>query len=192
MPVSIQSQLRQRIFTVPTVALSVPTARRRARAHFAAWDLDVEHPVVETALFILTELLTNSVQHTAHRSPTADIILALGPRSLIVAVHDRHPHCPRPTPEPHADGSGGWGLRLVAELAAEALGSTHTHTDADEQGKTLLVRLPRPDRTLPCTRDVGVGVRVDVGSGGGASERGPVAVRSHADDPLESLAERGR
>lgn len=191
MPVSIQSQLRQHIFTVPTVAVSVPAARRRARAHFATWDLDVEHPVVETALFILTELLTNSVQHTAHRSPTADIILALGPRSLIVAVHDRHPHCPRPTPEPHADGSGGWGLRLVAELAAEALGSTHTHTDTDEQGKTLLVRLPRPDRTLPCTRDVGVR-DVGVRSGGGTAERGPVAVRSHSDDPFESLAERGR
>lgn len=148
MPVSIQSQLRQRIFTVPTVAVSVPTARRRARAHFAAWDLDVEHPVVEAALSILTELLTNSVQHTAHRSPTADVILALGPRSLIVAIHDRHPLCPRPTRAPHADGSGGWGLRLVEDLAAEANGSTHAYTDTDEQGKTLLVRLPRPDRTL--------------------------------------------
>ncbi|WP_431047133.1 ATP-binding protein [Streptomyces sp. P1-3] len=109
-------------FTVDAVEASVPVARCEVAAHLAMWGLPRGLAVVDTALIAVSELVTNSVQHAADASPTADVALALGGGELSVAVHDRDPQLPQTVEVPHLDGSGGWGLRLVEALAAEAGG----------------------------------------------------------------------
>jgi anti-sigma regulatory factor (Ser/Thr protein kinase) len=142
MTVAAQPRLCRCTFSVPTIPDSVPAARRRAREDFCAWGLDPRHPVVDAALLALSELLTNSVKHAAGSSPEAQVTLAFTLGDLLVAVHDRDPRVPCVPEAPHCDGSGGWGLRMVAGLAAEAHGSTGTRTDADGGGKTMSVTLP--------------------------------------------------
>ncbi|WP_258528051.1 ATP-binding protein [Streptomyces sp. NBRC 110611] len=122
----------------------MPLARREVAAQLALWGLPRGSAVVDTALLVVSELVTNSVQHAADASPTVDVSLALGGGELTVAVHDRHPRLPQPVEVPHLDGSGGWGLRLVKALAAEAGGQARMPPDADGLGKTVTVRLPLP------------------------------------------------
>ncbi|BAJ31902.1 MULTISPECIES: ATP-binding protein [Kitasatospora] len=128
--------------SLDTVPASVPAARRGARAELAARGLDADHPLTDTVLLVVSELVTNAVRHAAPRSPRATLRLDFSARELTVRVHDRHPHCPRPPEVPHEDGSGGWGLSLVHELAALSGGLVETVADPDGGGKTMLVRLP--------------------------------------------------
>ncbi|MFJ5229484.1 ATP-binding protein [Kitasatospora sp. NPDC088391] len=128
--------------SLATVPASVPEARRSVRAELAARGLDADHPLTDTVLLVVSELVTNTVRHAAPRSPRTTLQLDFGVDELTVRVHDRHPHCPRRPEVPHQDGSGGWGLGLVHELAALAGGGTETLADEDGGGKTMVVRLP--------------------------------------------------
>jgi len=128
--------------SLPTVPASVPEARRRVRAELAAQGIGSDHPLTDTVLLVVSELVTNAVRHAAEHSPSTRVGLAVGPDGLEVSVHDRHPHCPRALAVPHQDGSGGWGLGLVAELAELAGGAMETLADPDGGGKTMVVRLP--------------------------------------------------
>ncbi|MEV4556856.1 ATP-binding protein [Kitasatospora sp. NPDC049285] len=128
--------------SLATVPASVPEARRRVRTELAAQGFDAEHPLTDTVLLVVSELVTNAVRHAAPRSPRTTVELVFSVDELTVSVHDRHPHCPRRPEVPHQDGSGGWGLGLVHELAALAGGGTDTLADDDGGGKTMVVRLP--------------------------------------------------
>ncbi|MFF0292333.1 ATP-binding protein [Kitasatospora sp. NPDC004615] len=128
--------------SLATVPASVPEARRGVRAELAARGLDADHPLTDTVLLVVSELVTNTVRHAAVRSPRTTLQLDFAADELTVRVHDRHPHCPHRRETPHPDGSGGWGLNLVHELAQLAGGGTATLADADGGGKTMLVRLP--------------------------------------------------
>ncbi|MEU3496473.1 ATP-binding protein [Kitasatospora cineracea] len=128
--------------SLATVPASVPEARRAVRTELAARGLDADHPLTDTVLLVVSELVTNAVRHAAPRSPRVTLQLDFCAGGLTVGVHDRHPHCPRRPEVPHQDGSGGWGLGLVHELAALAGGATETVADPDGGGKTMLVRLP--------------------------------------------------
>jgi two-component sensor histidine kinase len=135
---------RQHQFTVASEAASVPWARREAAKVLANWGLDRGMAVVDTALVVLSELVTNCVRHASVTSPHADITLSISDAHLVVAVHDRHPYRPTPLTTPHRDGSGGWGLLVVQRLTAEAGGGVVVPADADRGGKTITVRLPLP------------------------------------------------
>ncbi|MDT3395121.1 ATP-binding protein [Streptomyces sp. B1866] len=128
--------------TLPATAAAVPRARQEVRDALAALGMQREHPVADTALITLNELVTNCVQHAVVTSATFDIALAAHDGWLGLAVHDRHPYRPEALPEPHADASGGWGLLLVRRLVAEAGGTISMPLDPDGGGKTVVVRLP--------------------------------------------------
>ncbi|MEV5507887.1 ATP-binding protein [Streptomyces orinoci] len=129
-------------FSVPATPAAVPAARREVAAQLGLWGLQPGAAVVETAVLAVSELVTNTVRHAAAVSAQADVHLGMDPRHLMVAVHDRDPRMPRRLHAPHLDGSGGWGLRLVEALAAEAGGRTSIPRDEDGGGKTVLVLLP--------------------------------------------------
>ncbi|MFI6350178.1 ATP-binding protein [Streptomyces sp. NPDC050560] len=129
-------------FSVPAEPVSVPASRAIAGHALAAWGLADEDTLCETALLVLSELVTNSVKHAARLSPSVDIGLTLTGGELTVAVHDSHPHRPVAAPRAREDGSGGWGLRLVTDLAIRRGGAVAVRADREGPGKTVSARLP--------------------------------------------------
>ncbi|WP_409468031.1 ATP-binding protein [Streptomyces sp. HC307] len=130
-------------FTFPTRPASVPEARQRTSAALTDLGLRPNAEVTQSALLIISELVTNSVVHAGHRSPQVRITVAVERRNLILAVHDRHPQRPALPTSPDATATGGRGLRIICELTHQAGGSAWTVPGPDEVGKTVLVRLPR-------------------------------------------------
>ncbi|MFI9152359.1 ATP-binding protein [Streptomyces sp. NPDC053367] len=111
---------------------AVQAARHHARTTLRTWG--VPHPVIEDALLVISELVTNAYLHTP--SGTADLHLATDEQQLVIRVHDTCATAPAPAaahPDPEQDH--GRGLGIVRALA-EAFGWTHTHT-----GKTAWARL---------------------------------------------------
>jgi two-component sensor histidine kinase len=129
-------------FAVPTEPSGASAARRVAREILVAWGLDLDDPVVDSSIVIISELVTNTAKHAAVLCRQAEVTLALRCGLLTLAVHDRHPHRPKALLNPHPDDSGGWGLQLVRDLAMEAGGCTDVPPDADGGGKTVRVELP--------------------------------------------------
>jgi hypothetical protein len=129
-------------FAVPTEPQGAAAARRVAREILAAWGLDLDDPVVDSSIVIISELVTNTAKHAAVLCRQADVTIALEYGCLTLGVHDRHPHRPKALLNPHPDDSGGWGLQLVRDLAAEAGGRTDVPADPDGRGKTVRVFLP--------------------------------------------------
>lgn len=129
-------------FRFNLVPQCVAQARRAAREVLTSWNLNLEDPAVDTAIVVLSELLTNAVKHASALCDVADVTLVLTAGALIVSVHDRHPYRPRALPAPHSNGDGGRGLALVRDLVAEAHGRTSVPIDADRCGKTMLVEIP--------------------------------------------------
>jgi two-component sensor histidine kinase len=129
-------------FAVPTEPQGAAAARRVAREILVDWGLDLDDPVVDSSIVIISELVTNTAKHAAVLCSQADVTLSLDYDCLLVAVHDRHPHRPKALLNPHPDDSGGWGLQLVLDLATEAGGHTDVPADPDGGGKTVRVFLP--------------------------------------------------
>jgi anti-sigma regulatory factor (Ser/Thr protein kinase) len=130
---------------------SSPSAVRWGRKHtvaiLAQWG--VPKAVADDALLIVSELLSNAVQHAAkpfghadgHRDAVAcSLFLWLTDEGLTVSVYDedRCPPIPRDAP---AGAERGRGLRLVAALS-EAWGYTHPPAMS---GKLVWARLTLPD-----------------------------------------------
>lgn len=137
--------VRTRTFTAATTTSSVPATRRRARTELIGCGLDARHPVLSTALVIVSELATNSVLHAASHSSHFSVTITVRTETLVLSVHDRHPHIPGPRPDvADHDDCNGRGLNLVAHLSAEADGQAETIPDADGGGKTIRVSLPLP------------------------------------------------
>ncbi|MEV3854940.1 ATP-binding protein [Streptomyces sp. NPDC050095] len=140
------ASMYQHDFTVLSTPEHVPIARRETTKILTAWDIPEE--TITLACLIVSELVTNVVQHAAILSPTATISLQHTAVDLALTVHDDHPHRPRALPADY--GSGGRGLLLVRTLVEEA-GGTHevTTTDPAERGKNITVRLPHPPLMPP-------------------------------------------
>jgi anti-sigma regulatory factor (Ser/Thr protein kinase) len=132
---------------------SSPSAVRWGRKHaaeiLARWD--VAEAVAEDALLIVSELLTNAVQHAvkplepAGGRPDAvvcSLLLWLTEKGLTVSVYDadRRPPVVR---NASADAECGRGLRLVDALS-EAWGYTHP---SPASGKLIWARLPLPEHS---------------------------------------------
>ncbi|WP_432095451.1 ATP-binding protein [Streptomyces sp. bgisy100] len=124
---------------VISTAEHVPLARRETVEVLARWGMSEQ--VVDTACLIVSELVTNVVQHAAVLSPTATVSFAVeGGAELVPAVADAHPFKPNPLPAAH--DLGGRGLFLVNALVRELRGRGEAVPDLATGGKRIVVRLP--------------------------------------------------
>ncbi|MBM9508763.1 ATP-binding protein [Actinacidiphila acididurans] len=122
---------------------AVRSGRRHAAEILAKWG--VAETVAHDALLIVSELLSNAVQHAAQPFDPADdlpdpatcsLLLWLTENGLTVSVYDadRRPPVPRNAP---TDAERGRGLHLVDALC-EAWGYTHS---SPAPGKLVWARL---------------------------------------------------
>ena len=124
------------VLTLPNEPSAVRLARETAEQALAEWGIGLHRPVVDAALLILSELVTNSVRHAAEQSPQIMVIYAASGKHLSFAVHDRHPH----QPSLRQAASTGGGLGTVMELTGQLGGTAAVHGDAD--GKSIAITLP--------------------------------------------------
>jgi anti-sigma regulatory factor (Ser/Thr protein kinase) len=128
---------------LPGVPESATAARRLTRQL-----LGDDHPVADTAMLLMSELVTNAVTHSRSRRPggTVTVALCAGPTSVLIQVRDDggsfEPQVP--TTRAAVEGVGaehGYGLLLVDALA-ETWG-----TSATTDGRVTWCRLAidRPD-----------------------------------------------
>ncbi|MDQ0943153.1 ATP-binding protein [Streptomyces sp. V1I1] len=128
-------------------------ARAHARDVLAKWTVPDE--TADTAVLIVSELVTNAVRHAkkptqappwATTPPPGQLILTLWhyPQYLLIYVYDqdRTPPMLRPTA---ADGQSGRGLHLVDRLSAE-WGYLYP---TPHSGKTVYAKLILPGNPVP-------------------------------------------
>jgi anti-sigma regulatory factor (Ser/Thr protein kinase) len=94
---------------------SGPEAAFSARSAIAELRADLDPPLVETLRLLVTELVTNSVRHTAADSVTLSV--AIGKSAVLTEVADTGPGFDPQCVEQSADEDTGWGLFLVQRLA---------------------------------------------------------------------------
>ncbi|MFJ3666781.1 PAS domain S-box protein [Streptomyces sp. NPDC090106] len=96
---------------LPAVPASVPEGRAFLHKALIAWDCTAS---ADEAMLLLSETLTNAVQHAAG---PLDLHLRRTATDLTVEVSDRNPHLPEPRLAAEDDESGR-GLLLVRSLAS--------------------------------------------------------------------------
>ncbi|MBQ1161532.1 ATP-binding protein [Streptomyces sp. A73] len=129
-------------FTAPTTASSVPRLRHAVRDLLERQPAGVPAEVLQGALLILSELVTNAVQHAALLSPEIAVEVALDGGWLRVAVEDSHPYRPKALEaEPFREHTGGRGLLLVKTLTFEAGGVCDVE-QTSTGGKVVWAALP--------------------------------------------------
>ncbi|MBR8642750.1 ATP-binding protein [Streptomyces tuirus] len=100
--------------TLPRKSASVSAARRLVRVALAAWDLD---ELADDAALIVSELVTNAVQHARCRSVRVAVTRP-EPTRVRIGVVDRSKRLPE-LREPHQGDESGRGLVLVGALAQD-------------------------------------------------------------------------
>ncbi|WP_405685960.1 ATP-binding protein [Streptomyces sp. NBC_00057] len=128
------------VLTLPAMGSAVRIARETTEQVLTEWGVSRRHPTVDPALLILSELVTNSVQHAAVLSPTVTVIYAAGPDTFAFAVHDRHPYQPQIFSA--ITNTSGGGLDTVMELTLGLGGTAVIRSDADGKGKSIWITLP--------------------------------------------------
>jgi DNA-binding NarL/FixJ family response regulator len=111
-----------------------PTSPRAARALVRGLLGTEDVAFVESVELVVSELVTNAITH-GRSSPRIEV--ALGRRSVRVAVHDDNPTLPTHR-EPDVDRPGGRGLHLVDHIASR-WGSEPT-----PDGKVVWFEMDRP------------------------------------------------
>ena len=106
---------RQTTLTLPATGRAAGLARQATRDTLVAWQLAY---LEETAVLLVSELVTNVVRHA--RSDALGMALRLEPAgaSLVIEVHDGDPHEPRPRMPGRFDESG-FGFVLIEALAGK-------------------------------------------------------------------------
>ncbi|GLX50274.1 ATP-binding protein [Streptomyces sp. NPDC014983] len=135
---ALQTLPHRHVLTLPTVPKAVRVARETAEQTFVEWGIGLRHHVVDPALLILSELVTNSVRHAAEVSPEVTVIYAAAHDCFAFAVHDRHPYQPHLRTAPTGPG----GLATVMELVLGLGGTAVVRADADGEGKSIWITLP--------------------------------------------------
>jgi hypothetical protein len=113
----------------PPTPGDLSATRGRATSVLADWDVHGE--AAEPTLLVLTELLSNAIEHAR---PPLRVTLGLGGDYVRVEVHDTAPHPPRC--RPREDEGRGHGVQIVAALAMR-----HGWTP-DAHGKTVWADVP--------------------------------------------------
>ncbi|MBZ9599724.1 MULTISPECIES: ATP-binding protein [Streptomyces] len=113
-------------------------ARRAARGHLVmAAESDGEYlpPLaLDTALLLISELVTNAVRHTGGGCL---LEVRLASEGIDIEVTDTSDEEPEPR-RPDRRGEGGWGWHLVNRLGTDVAIRHHA-----AGGKTIHVRVPR-------------------------------------------------
>ena len=94
---------------------SGPEAAAAARSAISKLRADLDPPLIETLRLLVTELVTNSVRHTAADSLTLSV--AIGETAVLTEVADTGPGFDPQCVENSGDDDTGWGLFLVQRLA---------------------------------------------------------------------------
>ncbi|MFE3142933.1 ATP-binding protein [Streptomyces scopuliridis] len=128
------------VLTLPAMGSAVRIARETTEQVLREWGISRRHPTVDPALLILSELVTNSVQHAASMSPNVTVVYAAGADTFVFAVHDRHPYLPALFAA--VTGTGSSGLATVMELTLSLGGTAVIRGDADGKGKSIWITLP--------------------------------------------------
>jgi two-component sensor histidine kinase len=103
------------IFTSDTPeAGGVARVRHALAGHVQAYALAAE--TLDRALLVVSELVTNSIQHA--RSAYAVAVEPVDPGGIRIEVFDRDTRLPTPVAA-DADALGGRGLSIVADLATQ-------------------------------------------------------------------------
>lgn len=127
-------------WTFPAEPDAVRRARHSVRDTLSAWRVD--HSVRDTAVLLVSELVTNSLQYTPGPIGVRLGVVHVGPAdltgtALLVEVSDPLPDPPTAR-SPGPDDEGGRGLQLVA-CSARRWGTRRGNT-----GKTVWFELPLP------------------------------------------------
>ena len=117
--------------TLPATGRAPGLAREATRDALSTWQ--VAH-LEETALLLVSELVTNVVRHARARVLAMALWLEPEGASLLIEVHDADPHEPRPR-TPGRLEEGGFGFVLIEALAGK-WGARQT-----ESGKAVWVEL---------------------------------------------------
>ncbi|MEU7565285.1 ATP-binding protein [Streptomyces fradiae] len=132
---------REASITLPSDPASVPAARGQVSDVLAEWGLAAGTEPAETIRLIVSELVTNAVQHTSGRSPFFTVELRLErDERLRIGVTDSHPRWPRRLPAA-VQQDNGRGMAIVRWLTAEC-GGRMAVTPTEEGGKTVWIALP--------------------------------------------------
>jgi anti-sigma regulatory factor (Ser/Thr protein kinase) len=94
---------------------SGPGAAAEARRAIGKLRADLDPPLMETLRLLVTELVTNSVRHTAAESVTLRV--AVGKAAVLTEVADTGSGFDPECVEHAGDDDTGWGLFLVERLA---------------------------------------------------------------------------
>jgi anti-sigma regulatory factor (Ser/Thr protein kinase) len=89
-------------------------ARRATRSHLQDWH--VPAPVVDDALIVVSELVTNAVRHAGDESDTLELELARSGDHLRVALSDGSTASPSPRSASHV-AEDGRGMAILAALS---------------------------------------------------------------------------
>ena len=92
-----------------------PGAAAKARRALARLRGDLDGPLIETLRLLVTELVTNSVQHTG--ASTVKLTVLVGSSSVLTEVTDAGPGFDPAKAGSPTDDHTGWGLFLVERLA---------------------------------------------------------------------------
>ena len=130
----------QLTLSLPAAPTAVTTARHQAVDAIAHWDVELDDDVVHTAELVISELVTNSVRHTASGQVSMDVRIVEA--VLRIEVCDSSRVLPELSlPDGHSES--GRGLFLVAALA-ERYGSESTPTGKRCWAEIALPAAPAP------------------------------------------------
>lgn len=130
MPPSDEPQLGDAVLLLPAQPSAAAIARRFIAGHVA----DMDGPVRDDALLLVSELVTNALRHGCGR---IDLRIGRGATWLDVGVHDDGRRLPAPAAQVDPTRTGGRGLQLV-ETLAQAWGVI---PDGSRPGKTVWFEL---------------------------------------------------
>ncbi|MFI5877368.1 ATP-binding protein [Streptomyces sp. NPDC051445] len=111
------------ILRLPCLPESVPASRRHTSQLMSSWQ--IAQPVTDTVALLVSELVTNSVQHSgvqhspSHRDAFPrhfDLALYLGTEHVRVEVYDEERHLPVYV-EAHEYAETGRGIRIIQSCA---------------------------------------------------------------------------
>jgi anti-sigma regulatory factor (Ser/Thr protein kinase) len=104
--------------TLPATGRAPGLARQATRDALLSWQLAY---LEETAILLVSELVTNVVRHARSRALAMALRLEPEGASLLIEVHDSDPHEPRPRLPGGLGGLGesGFGFVLIEALAGK-------------------------------------------------------------------------
>ncbi|MFJ2008275.1 ATP-binding protein [Streptomyces chartreusis] len=133
-------------FTVPPTPESTRVARQQVRETLRRWDVDDTTEAADTVRLIVSELVTNAVQHAGHMTCSVAVTVMLDDSGdLLLGVRDGHPGLPTAQQVPLLACSGR-GMDIVRTLLHEAGG--HCHIEPHQNGgKVVWIQLSVTRRT---------------------------------------------